>query len=74
MPPEDPEPPPLVALLEELAEVRRRIDFVEYHAVQLLRAVGATWEDIGEALGISRQAARQRFSQPRRRQRAPESE
>lgn len=68
--PEDPVvPAPWVAVLEELVAARRHLDLVEYHAVQMVRGAGATWEDIGEAYGISRQAARQRFSQPRRRQR-----
>ncbi len=49
------------------ADLRRRADLVEYQAVQLVREAGATWEDIGEALGISRQAARERFGTPRQR-------
>jgi hypothetical protein len=67
--PDDAVEPPWAPLLAELAEARKRMDRVEYEAVALVRAAGATWEASGDALGISRQAARQRFSQPRRRQR-----
>lgn len=52
-------------LLEELDELRERVARVEYEAIQVLRENGTTWEDIGEALGISRQAARSRFGRPR---------
>lgn len=69
MPEEPVSPVPWVAMLKEIAEARRHLDLAEYHAVQAVRDAGGTWEDVGEALGISRQAARQRFSQPRRRQR-----
>lgn len=66
------EQPPWLGLLAEIAEVRRgRLDWIEYHAIGLVRSSGATWEDIGEALGISRQAARQRFGKPSRRRRLP---
>lgn len=65
--------PTWVALLQEVAEARRRMDRIEYHAVELVRAAGATWEDIGETFGISRQAARQRFGEPRPRRRKPNS-
>lgn len=55
------------ALLREVAELRRRADLIEYRAIELVRESGVTWEDIGEALGISRQAARERFGKPRQR-------
>lgn len=58
---------PWLALLSEVAELRRRADQIEFYAIDLVRQHGATWEDIGEALGISRQAASQRFAVPRRR-------
>lgn len=61
------------ALLREVLEARRRLDRVEFYAVELARAAGATWEDVGELFGISRQAARQRFGEPRQRRRRPES-
>jgi hypothetical protein len=54
-------------LLATVASARRELDRMEFEAVQTVREAGATWEEIGDALGISRQAARQRFGQPRRR-------
>lgn len=33
-------------------------------SVDIARSHGATWEEIGETLGVSRQAAQQRFSKP----------
>ena len=59
----------LAAFLREVAELRRHADAVEYRAVQLARSYGATWEDIAEPLGISRQAAASRFEKVRRRHR-----
>jgi len=32
--------------------------------VQLVRSCGATWDEIGAALGVTKQAARQRFARP----------
>jgi hypothetical protein len=57
-------------LLDDVAEMRRQGDKVEWDVVQLVREAGATWEEIGEVLGISRQAARQRFSKPRDRRKS----
>ena len=54
-------------LLEVVAEARRSLDVIEFDAVQTVREAGATWEEIGDVLGISRQAARRRFEKPRRR-------
>lgn len=59
--------PTWLRLLAEVTEMRRRQDMIEHLAVQMMREAGATWEDIGEALGISRQAARERFGKPRQR-------
>jgi len=35
-------------------------------AVQYARAQGWSWADVGEALGITKQAARERFGSPAR--------
>jgi hypothetical protein len=51
---------PLIAL-RALAVRAREIDRLSKLAVEDSRAAGASWTEIGEALGISRQAARQRF-------------
>lgn len=64
-----PEQPTWQALLEEVAELRRRAGRIEFRAIELVRSTGVTWEDIGDALNISRQAARQRFGEPRQRRR-----
>jgi transposase-like protein len=50
-----------LAALEAAACIRRYLDEVERRAVETARSRGATWEDIAEALGVSRQAVYQRF-------------
>lgn len=57
-------------LLDELAKAREDLASIEYETVQVVREAGATWEDIGDALGISRQAARDRFLKPRPKRRS----
>ena len=59
----------LAGVIDQLLTVRREVDRLEYLVVSLLRANGVPWEAIGDELGISRQAARSRFSMPRTRQR-----
>lgn len=65
----DEEPRAWQRLLETIVSARRELDRMEFEAVQVVREAGATWEDIGDALGISRQAARQRFGEVRQRRR-----
>jgi hypothetical protein len=50
--------------LRMLADAHEAIDEALTHAVVLQRAMGKSWADIGNALGISRQAAQQRFGMP----------
>jgi len=57
----------LAAVLGEIGAVRERVDQLEWAVVDFMRSCGVTWEDVGDALGISRQAARSRFSKPKRR-------
>ena len=57
-----------LAALEAVACIRRYLDEVERRAVETARARGATWEDIAEALGVSRQAVYQRFRHRRTEQ------
>jgi hypothetical protein len=45
-------------------ELRRLTELAMRRAVDRARAAGATWQDIGAALGASRQAAFQRFGRP----------
>lgn len=54
-------------MLGELAAIREYVRQLEYHAVLLMREAGITWTEIADELGISRQAARQRFGAPRHR-------
>jgi hypothetical protein len=60
-------PPPgsdraLLAGLTHLGEIAERIDWALLSLVGEARAAGVTWADIGAALGVSRQAAQQRFA------------
>lgn len=60
----------LARFLREVHDIRLRIAALEATAVELARTHGATWEQIGEEMGgISRQAARARWGQPRPRRR-----
>jgi hypothetical protein len=55
-------------VLGQLKTVRHEVDVLEHLVVSLLRDRGASWEEIGDELGITRQAAARRFShaKPRR--------
>lgn len=57
----------LAAMLEAIADIRARLDDLEYQAVQWAREQGETWDQIGERLGISRQAAQSRWRRVQRR-------
>jgi hypothetical protein len=52
--------------LPALIAERDGMDVVIERYVVYLRAIGVTWSAIGEALGISRQAAHRRWSSPTR--------
>lgn len=47
--------------LPQLAELRRRIDDVLGEAIRAMRRRDVAWSEIGEAFGITRQAAQQRW-------------
>ena len=64
----EPPVPQIVDVLKDLAELRRQQDRLEHSVITLLRAAGATWEQIGDELGISRQAARERYAKLQKRQ------
>jgi hypothetical protein len=51
---------PLEAL-GAVVEVRRGLDAVERDAVATAREKGATWDDIAAAIGVTRQAAYQKY-------------
>jgi hypothetical protein len=67
----------LPVILREIADLRAqtadRLAELEYELVQLCRDNGATWEAIGDELGIARQTAEKRFKQPRRRRATSET-
>ena len=50
-----------IAALEAVAEARRYLDQVERAAVLKARRMGATYEDLALALGISRQTVFNRY-------------
>lgn len=58
----------VLSRLAELADLRERL---EYELVTLVNQLGVSWDRIGEAHEppISRQAARKRYSHPKRRRR-----
>lgn len=55
-------------VLQDVVAMRRQMDQVEHNAIALVRAAGLSWDDIGDELGVSRQAVRQRFNKIRQRQ------
>jgi hypothetical protein len=59
----------LFRVMHRVATIREHLELFEYEAVQLVRACGVTWEEIGETQvpPISRQAAAKRFSHPKPR-------
>lgn len=61
----DPNSTPL-DVLRAVGTYQRYLAAVEDQAVKTARALGHTWEEIGRALGVSRQAAWERFRRPDR--------
>lgn len=41
--------------------VEKAVEQARHHTVRQARAAGFTWEQIGDALGVSRQAAHERY-------------
>jgi hypothetical protein len=56
------DPTALLAGLAHLAEIAERIDWAMLSLVGESRSQAATWQQIGTALGVTKQAAQQRFS------------
>lgn len=60
--------PQILNEIRELqAQVSDRLAVLEHQVVQLCRDNHASWESIGDELGVSRQTAEKRFKIPRRR-------
>ena len=51
-------------LVREVSEIRAGAEALMTAAVQHARAASRTWQEIGEVLGVSRQAAFQRYGKP----------
>ena len=47
--------------LAAVAEARRVLDEIEFRAVLTARDLGATWEDIAQEMGLTRQAVFHRY-------------
>jgi len=56
------EPPALLAALGHLAAIAERVDWALLSIVGECRAHEVPWATIGTALGVSKQAAQQRFA------------
>jgi predicted transcriptional regulator len=55
-----------LSTLAAVAEARRVLDTIESRAVRAARERGATWEDIAEEMGLTRQAVFQRYRESNR--------
>ena len=53
-----------IEALTELADITKHLDAAIAHAVTGLRRHGYSWTDIATRLGISKQAAQQRWGRP----------
>lgn len=53
-----------LAAVDAARELARSVDAALRHTVDAARAAGHTWQEIGEVLGTTRQAAFQRFGRP----------
>jgi len=56
------EPGDLLAGMEQLAAIAERVDWALLSLVGEARAQRVSWSRIGQALGVSKQAAQQRFA------------
>lgn len=57
----DGDPNPL-EILRGASQFQRYFDAVQGAAVKAARGEGSTWDEIGQAIGVSRQAAWERFA------------
>jgi len=56
------EPDSLLTAMTQLAEIGERIDWALLSLVGEARTFGVSWQTIGSALGVTKQAAQQRFA------------
>jgi len=56
------EPDSLLGAMTQLAEIGERIDWALLSLVGEARTFGVSWQSIGNALGVTKQAAQQRFA------------
>jgi len=56
------EPDSLLEAMSHLAEVGERVDWALLSLVGEARTLGVSWQTIGNALGVTKQAAQQRFA------------
>jgi hypothetical protein len=56
------EPESLLAALGRLAGIGERVDWALLSVVGEARSQGVSWQAIGDALGVTKQAAQQRFA------------
>lgn len=56
------DPDSLTHALGQLAELAERVDWAMLSVVGEARCKGLTWQQVGDALGVSKQAAQQRFA------------
>jgi hypothetical protein len=61
--PVTPAPESLLAALSHLAAIAERVDWAMLSLVGEARSAGVPWVGVGGALGVSKQAAQQRFAQ-----------
>ena len=54
--------PALLHALEHLADIGERVEWAMLSLIGEARCQGVTWKAIGEALGVTKQAAQQRFA------------
>ena len=58
----DGSPPSLLHGLSQLADLGERVEWAMLSVIGEARSEGVTWAAIGEALGVTKQAAQQRFA------------
>lgn len=58
----DPSPPSLLHALTQLADLGERVEWAMLSVIGEARTEGVTWAAIGDALGVTKQAAQQRFA------------